>query len=197
MSEKTEMNAELRTVTNAEPSAESSAQVSAEANAKSNAQVSADVSAETSAESSTQEESREYTIREVARMFNMEPSTLRYYEDVGLLTNVDRTTSGQRVYRECHINRLKSICCFKHAGMTIDDLKRFFIFEADEQHHIDDMVSLLTDRRNAIEEQRKVLDEAYAHVLRKLHFYGDIRSSIANGTSMPDWKDYRNVIFES
>lgn len=181
MSENTEMNAELRTVTNAETSAESSAQVSAE----------------TSAESSTQEESRKYTIREVARMFNMEPSTLRYYEDVGLLTNVDRTTSGQRVYRECHINRLKSICCFKHAGMTIDDLKRFFIFEADEQHHIDDMVSLLTDRRNAIEEQRKVLDEAYAHVLRKLHFYGDIRSSIANGTSMPDWKDYRNVIFES
>lgn len=52
------------------------------------------------------------------------------------------------------------------------DLKRFFAFEADEPEHIDDIVALLEDRRAAIEEQRRTLDEAYAHVLRKLHYYG-------------------------
>lgn len=31
-------------------------------------------------------------------MFHMEPSTLRYYEDAGLLTNVGRTPAGQRIY---------------------------------------------------------------------------------------------------
>ncbi len=35
-----------------------------------------------------------YTIREVADMFHMEPSTLRYYEDAGLLTNIGRTPAG-------------------------------------------------------------------------------------------------------
>ena len=29
-----------------------------------------------------------YTIRQVATQFHMQPSTLRYYEDQGLLTNV-------------------------------------------------------------------------------------------------------------
>ncbi|RSX54371.1 transcriptional regulator, MerR family [Bifidobacterium goeldii] len=143
------------------------------------------------------DESREYTIRQVANMFHMEPSTLRYYEEIGLLTNIDRTPSGQRVYRQCHVNRLKSICCFKHAGMSIEDLKQFFTFEADEQHHIDDMMNLLVDRREAIEQQRRELDEAYAHVLRKLHFYGDIRASLENGTPMPDWADYRHAVFKS
>ena len=56
--------------------------------------------------------------------------------------------------------------------MSIEDLKRFFAFEADEPEHIDDIVALLEDRRAAIEEQRRTLDEAYAHVLRKLHYYG-------------------------
>ena len=39
---------------------------------------------------------RRYSIRQVADMFDMEPSTLRYYEDAGLLTNVERTSTGQR-----------------------------------------------------------------------------------------------------
>ncbi|ERI83372.1 MerR family transcriptional regulator [Bifidobacterium bifidum] len=96
-----------------------------------------------------------YTIREVADMFHMEPSTLRYYEDAGLLTNVGRTPAGQRIYLQCHINRMRTICCFKHAGMSIEDLKRFFAFEADEPEHIDDIVALLEDRRAAIEAQRR------------------------------------------
>lgn len=64
-----------------------------------------------------------YTIRQVATQFHMQPSTLRYYEDQGLLTNVERTETGQRIYEDCHIDRLRAICCFKNAGMTIDDLK--------------------------------------------------------------------------
>ena len=39
--------------------------------------------------------------------------------------------------------------------MSIEDLKRFFAFEADEPEHIDDIVALLEDRRAAIEEQRR------------------------------------------
>ena len=64
-----------------------------------------------------------YTIRQVATRFHMQPSTLRYYEDQGLLTNVERTETGQRIYEDCHIARLRAICCFKNAGMPIDDLK--------------------------------------------------------------------------
>ncbi len=41
-----------------------------------------------------------YTIREMARKFGMQPSTLRYYEDQGLLTDVGRDDAGRRVYGE-------------------------------------------------------------------------------------------------
>lgn len=73
--------------------------------------------------------------------------------------------------------------------MSIEDLKRFFAFEADEPEHIDDIVALFEDRRAAIEEQRRTLDEAYAHVLRKLHYTGSGRSRLP----LPDRRCGRSV----
>ena len=64
----------------------------------------------------------QYTIRQVAEMFRMPTSTLRYYEEEGILTNVEKNKSGQRIYTEGHLNRLRTICCFKGTGMTIAQL---------------------------------------------------------------------------
>lgn len=104
-----------------------------------------------------------YTIRQVATQFHMQPSTLRYYEDQGLLTNVERTETGQRIYEDCHIDRLRAICCFKNAGMTIDDLKKFFVYESNEPEHIDEILDLLESRRESLDEQRRALNEAAMH----------------------------------
>lgn len=41
----------------------------------------------------------EYTIREISDMFQLPSSTLRYYEDMGILTNIGRTASGNRIYK--------------------------------------------------------------------------------------------------
>lgn len=136
-----------------------------------------------------------YTISEVAARFHMQTSTLRYYEDQGLLTNVGRDTAGRRVYGECHINRLRAICCFKNAGMTIDDLKKFFTYERDEPAHIDEILDLLESRRESLDEQRRALDEAAMHVQRKLHYYGDIKRALDAGESLPEWKDYKTRVY--
>ena len=65
---------------------------------------------------------KEYTIRELSEMFGLPASTIRYYEDEGILTNVGRTPSGQRIFTDGHVNRLRTICCFKNTGkMCIRD----------------------------------------------------------------------------
>ena len=105
-------------------------------------------------------------------------------------SGIGRDDAGRRVYGDEHIGRLEAIACFKHAGMSIDELKRFFAYEGDERTHISDMVELLENRRDVIVEQRASLEEAYMHVLRKLHLYKDLQSSYENGTQPPDWADY-------
>ncbi len=95
----------------------------------------------------------EYGIREISEIFHLPSSTLRYYEEIGILTNIARTSSGQRIFTDAHVNRLKTICCFKNTGMTIAQLKSFFIYESAEQEHIDDIISLLNAQKEYTVEQ--------------------------------------------
>ena len=52
---------------------------------------------------------KNYTIREISEMFELPSSTLRYYESEGLLPEVPKSSSGQRVYNDEHVERLKCI----------------------------------------------------------------------------------------
>ena len=47
-----------------------------------------------------------YTIQEISQKFDLPASTLRYYEDIGLLTDVERTENNQRVYNFGHVCQL-------------------------------------------------------------------------------------------
>ena len=86
-----------------------------------------------------------YSIREISELFSLPASTLRYYESEGLLTDVAKSSSGQRIYTEKHIERLNCINCFKRTGMTIPHLRKFFEYETDEAQHIDDIIHLLEE----------------------------------------------------
>lgn len=42
----------------------------------------------------------EYTIKEVTKKYNLNASTLRYYEKEGLLPKIKKNKSNQRVYND-------------------------------------------------------------------------------------------------
>ena len=96
---------------------------------------------------------KQYSIREVSAKFNLPASTLRYYEEVGILTDIPRNSSGKRIYLEKHINRLKTICCFKNTGMSIAQLQEFFQYEQQELSHIDDILKSIIKRGKKIDTQ--------------------------------------------
>jgi len=50
-----------------------------------------------------------YRIGQVTEMLGLSPDTLRYYEKLGLLPAIARTSSGLRVYSDRDISRLKFI----------------------------------------------------------------------------------------
>jgi MerR family redox-sensitive transcriptional activator SoxR len=66
--------------------------------------------------------SEEKTIGQVARETNIEASTLRYYESIGLL-NSPRRENGQRRYDEEATKHLKIIQVAKQAGFTLKEIK--------------------------------------------------------------------------
>lgn len=60
-----------------------------------------------------------YTIGEVARMMNIAPSTLRYYEKEGLLSLGVRASNGQRTYTDDDVATLSIIEYLKFCGLPL------------------------------------------------------------------------------
>ena len=130
-----------------------------------------------------------YTIREISEMFELPSSTLRYYESEGLLPEVPKSSSGQRIYSDEHVERLKCINCFKRTGMTIPKLRKFFIYEADEAAHIDKIISLLKDQEQIVNEKLIQLQKDSAHVHHKVEYYSEIKHALENNLPLPVWVD--------
>lgn len=64
---------------------------------------------------------RPLTIGEVSARSGVAPTTLRYYEQIGLLPAPDRV-GGQRRYRESILTRLTVIGACKTAGFTLEEI---------------------------------------------------------------------------
>ena len=65
-----------------------------------------------------------YTIGQVAKMFGLPPSTLRYYDKEGLFPNMERS-NGIRRFSERELEALRVIECLKKSGMEIKDIRQF------------------------------------------------------------------------
>jgi len=65
-----------------------------------------------------------YKITELAEQFGLSRSTLLYYDRIGLLTPSARSESDYRLYAPADRDRLATICSFRQAGLTIEDIRR-------------------------------------------------------------------------
>ena len=55
----------------------------------------------------------QYTIGEISKRLDMQPSTLRYYDKEGLMPNVKRTNGGIRIFDDSDYELLTLIECLK------------------------------------------------------------------------------------
>ncbi len=62
-------------------------------------------------------------IGELAEQVGVNPKTVRYYEDIGVLPEPERTPSGYRVYDEADVDRLVFVKTAQRLGMTLDEVK--------------------------------------------------------------------------
>lgn len=60
------------------------------------------------------------TIRQLATEFGLSRSTLLYYDRIGLLRPDYRTSAGYRLYAAADRTRLKAICRYRSAGLSLE-----------------------------------------------------------------------------
>ena len=64
-----------------------------------------------------------WTVSKLAARCALSRGTLLYYESIGLLKPPARSAGNYRSYGERDLQRLQQICAYRHAGLTLDDIR--------------------------------------------------------------------------
>lgn len=119
----------------------------------------------------------QYTIGEMAKMLNLAPSTLRYYEKEGLLPFVERTDKGIRVFQETDYEWLQIIHCLKKTGMQIKDIRSFIELTQKGDSTIQERLDLFLNQRKKVEAQITELQKTMKTLDYKCWFYETARDA--------------------
>lgn len=100
-----------------------------------------------------------FCITELARKFGLSRSTLLYYDRIGLLSPSGRSKAGYRLYSTKDQDTLASICSFRQAGLTLEDIRR--------------VLSLGKDANKSVLQRRmRELGEEVRHLQTQQHLLG-------------------------
>ena len=76
-----------------------------------------------------------YRIGELARLANVTPDTIRYYEKQQMIDHEVRTEGGFRLYTDHDLQRLRFIRYARQLGFTLDSIREFLSIRIDPEHH--------------------------------------------------------------
>lgn len=111
------------------------------------------------------------TIAEVAKLYDLTPDTLRYYERIGLFPPVNRNASGNRDYTEGDCNWVKFIKCMRSAGLSIEILIEYVSLFQEGNETVSTRKELLIEQRRQIAEKIEELQSTMAYLDQKIDGY--------------------------
>ena len=129
-----------------------------------------------------------YTITDMAKQFNLPASTIRYYEKIGLLENVEHINS-RRFYDDSHIDRLNAIECFKKALLPLDEIKLFFAYEKDMGANAGKILDMMKSQEAKPLEAIEALQAGLTHLQKKIRFYSLVNEAVKTNSPLPRWED--------
>lgn len=124
-----------------------------------------------------------YTVGEMAKLLGVAPSTLRYYDQEGLLPFVERSSNGIRVFKDADYEWLQVIECLKKTGMPLKDIREFIHMSMQGDETIAQRLELIIRQQEAVRKQMEELQQTLETLDFKRWYYETARD--AGTTDVP------------
>lgn len=112
-------------------------------------------------------------IKSASDLLGISADTIRYYERVGLVPPITRTTTGIRDFKEHDIEALEFIKCFRSAGVSVDSLVDYMSLYQKGDGTIGERLGILEAEKKKIEERLSQLQAALNRLNLKIKHYKD------------------------
>ena len=94
----------------------------------------------------------EYTTQSLSKLAKVSARTLRYYDEIGLLKPVRKSSNGYRIYSQTEVDKLQQILFYKSMGMELDIIKTLM-----EKPDFDALTAMETHLENLKQQQKKLV----------------------------------------
>ena len=110
-------------------------------------------------------------IAEVSKRYELSQDTLRYYERIGLIPNVNRNKSGIRDYTDEDCKWIEFVKCMRNAGLPIEVLIKYLdLFQQGDNTH-NERKELLVKQRNMLARKIEEMQETLERLNYKIENY--------------------------
>lgn len=92
-------------------------------------------------------------IKKISQLTGLSAHTLRFYEKIGLLLNIERDAKGHRDYSEKDRVWIEFIKRLKATNMPLDEIKRFAELRSRGDGTIDERLKILENHEVRVREQ--------------------------------------------
>lgn len=117
-------------------------------------------------------------ISDVSKLIKLNSSTLRYYESIGLITDIKRNASGKRVYSEEDIKWIEMIGRLRETGMNINKMKKYAQLRKMGDSTITERKNIMKEHLEFIENKIEELSKSRDYVAKKVEIYTEMEEEI-------------------
>lgn len=119
----------------------------------------------------------EYSINEAAALTGLPASTLRYYEQIGVITPISRgASSGHRVYDEADLDQLMWIACLAATGMSVGDMRQYVANGRTGPSAAAEQIELLGEQQRRLAQEAEQIALRRRYVAIKIDYWNAVRA---------------------
>lgn len=111
-----------------------------------------------------------YTPAETVERSGFTIETLRYYERIGLLRDIDRDPSGRRRFNDGDLAWLEVLRCLRDTGMPIAQMQRYADLTL-QGGSVQERLEILRAHDRSVSEQMREMRRWQQHLRGKIDFY--------------------------
>jgi DNA-binding transcriptional MerR regulator len=118
-----------------------------------------------------------YNIREAAKISGLPESTLRYYENIGLIDPIKRDDSSKyRIYSDDDVNLIVAIACLNATGLSIEDMRQYLKNREAGPEAAKEQIGLLKNKKKHLEGEVHFMRLRLQYLESKIEFWKAVES---------------------
>lgn len=109
----------------------------------------------------------------MSEKFPITPTTLRYYEKIGLLPHIPRSSNGNRYYDEHAQYLVELVICLRGSGVSVESLIKYVALEQEGDETISQRIAILQEQLDELLSKKADLDRSIQRLENKISEYNE------------------------